>query len=603
MGNNGIAVYDNGYYNTGVRPTLEDIGVGGTDPFGNPLSEVGFCEQALQQGVACTIVNQNQNGPVANASVANLVNGRAGEGIGPAPLRPACPAGTPSSTATCDRINVLGAFKTPGLRNVELTGPYMHNGGMATLQQVVEFYDRGGDFAQQNMDNLDPNILPLHLTAEQRDDLVQFLVALTDERVRWQRAPFDHPELCFPNGDFGDQSAVAPDPVLAGAGRDQVLCSPAAGAAGAALPLQPFFTPGPFVAPTPTPAGAIVSAPTPATSAPTPATGALTPLPTMVPTPHPTSAQAPLPTSTPVAVATDQAASSAAAASHRTGSGSASPRAKVSGSPAPVVSAAEAAAAQESQTIDVIPRAASQTAAPPVVSAAEAAAPLASQTIDPTTPLTSQMASSPPPVTPTPLATPAPISDPAAAADDASAVSVGPAAPTPSMVSASIDPAVGGVVMTIDGAVSVTVPAGATSDTLVVSLGADQGVSNLRLGGRLYLLNAQDSLGDNVTSFDQPLIVTQRRSAAAVAPGDLRARLSALLDADSGAFQSMPTTVHPDGSLTMSVDRLAPIVAETAAPADPSASAETPVDVPIPSNPTDDASLAAVEASRTGDRP
>src|SRR5205807_6154452 len=117
------------------------------------------------------------------------------------------PLNLPLSAA--DPAGAQGAFKTPGLRNVELTGPYMHNGGMATLQQVVEFYDRGGDFAQQNMDNLDPNILPLHLTAEQRDDLVQFLVALTDERVRWQRAPFDHPELCFPNGDFGDQSAVA----------------------------------------------------------------------------------------------------------------------------------------------------------------------------------------------------------------------------------------------------------------------------------------------------------------------------------------------------------------------------------------------------------
>src|SRR2546422_8026734 len=43
-----------------------------------------------------------------------------------------------------------GAFKAPGLRNVELTGPYMHNGGMATLEQVVDFYSRGGDFAKED---------------------------------------------------------------------------------------------------------------------------------------------------------------------------------------------------------------------------------------------------------------------------------------------------------------------------------------------------------------------------------------------------------------------------------------------------------------------
>jgi hypothetical protein len=44
------------------------------------------------------------------------------------------------------RAAVNGAFKTPGLRNVELTGPYMHNGSMATLEQVVQFYNRGGNF-------------------------------------------------------------------------------------------------------------------------------------------------------------------------------------------------------------------------------------------------------------------------------------------------------------------------------------------------------------------------------------------------------------------------------------------------------------------------
>lgn len=57
------------------------------------------------------------------------------------------------------------------MRNVELTAPYFHNGGQATLRQVVEFYNRGGDFADVNQANLDPNIQPLFLTDDQKDDL------------------------------------------------------------------------------------------------------------------------------------------------------------------------------------------------------------------------------------------------------------------------------------------------------------------------------------------------------------------------------------------------------------------------------------------------
>src|SRR5437879_2712755 len=53
------------------------------------------------------------------------------------------PLNLPLSAA--DPSGAQGAFKTPGLRNVELTGPYMHNGGMATLELVVDFYRRGGD--------------------------------------------------------------------------------------------------------------------------------------------------------------------------------------------------------------------------------------------------------------------------------------------------------------------------------------------------------------------------------------------------------------------------------------------------------------------------
>jgi cytochrome c peroxidase len=90
-----------------------------------------------------------------------------------------------------------GRFKVPTLRNTELSGPYFHNGGYATLRQVVEFYNRGGDFPG---DEVDSQVRPLGLSDTQLDSLVAFLVSLTDDRVRYERAPFDHPELPLPDG-------------------------------------------------------------------------------------------------------------------------------------------------------------------------------------------------------------------------------------------------------------------------------------------------------------------------------------------------------------------------------------------------------------------
>jgi len=71
----------------------------------------------------------------------------------------------------------LGAFKTPGLRDVALTAPYMHDGSEPTLESVVEFYDRGGEPNPY----LDGGIVPLKLTAEEKADLVAFMNALTSE--------------------------------------------------------------------------------------------------------------------------------------------------------------------------------------------------------------------------------------------------------------------------------------------------------------------------------------------------------------------------------------------------------------------------------------
>jgi cytochrome c peroxidase len=90
--------------------------------------------------------------------------------------------------------NNLGEFRTPSLRNVGLRGPYFHDGHFATLEEVVEFYNRGGDF---NAPNIDHNLIrPLGLSPQQKSDLVAFLRgALTDPRVAAGTAPFDRPTL------------------------------------------------------------------------------------------------------------------------------------------------------------------------------------------------------------------------------------------------------------------------------------------------------------------------------------------------------------------------------------------------------------------------
>jgi cytochrome c peroxidase len=73
----------------------------------------------------------------------------------------------------------LWRFKTPSLRNVALTGPYMHDGSFTSLEQVVRFYDKGGHPSP----GLDPAIVPLGLTDAERAALVAFLESLTGDNV------------------------------------------------------------------------------------------------------------------------------------------------------------------------------------------------------------------------------------------------------------------------------------------------------------------------------------------------------------------------------------------------------------------------------------
>lgn len=68
-----------------------------------------------------------------------------------------------------------GAFKTPTLRNIAQTAPYMHNGSLKTLEEVVTFYNKGGG----KNPRLDPAMTPLGLTQQEQKDLVAFLITLT----------------------------------------------------------------------------------------------------------------------------------------------------------------------------------------------------------------------------------------------------------------------------------------------------------------------------------------------------------------------------------------------------------------------------------------
>ena len=177
---------ETGYFYIGVRPIAEDIGLGALDGLGKPLSSTFPAD------------------------------------------------GSPGSAR--------GRIKTPGLRNIEFTGPYFHDGGQATLDQVMQFYNRGGDFAPNASNG--PNIRTLELSAQDQADVVAFMKALTDDRVRFERAPFDHPELCIPNGhpNSGAATSVEPNgnPLFGRSAADRWAGIPAVGRNGGTVPLQTF---------------------------------------------------------------------------------------------------------------------------------------------------------------------------------------------------------------------------------------------------------------------------------------------------------------------------------------------------------------------------
>ncbi len=228
MGDAGTALYDRGYYNIGVTPTSEDAGLGGTDPYGNPLS-------FSRQWVAGTL-----NG-IANGAPDPF-------NVDPCQFDVPFDAGNCASvpTGTTPRDAVDGAFKTPILRNVGVNPPYMHDGSLATLKQVVQFYNRGGNRVPMGAgdttgsaaaaSNLDADIVNLNLTDAEMNSIVNFMTSLTDQRVACHQAPFDHPALPL---TMGNQN-VASSSISAQA-KDVLATLPAVGSTGLPGIRKPCF--------------------------------------------------------------------------------------------------------------------------------------------------------------------------------------------------------------------------------------------------------------------------------------------------------------------------------------------------------------------------
>lgn len=229
MGNGKFALYDNGFYNISVTPTAEDVGRGGRGPEDKPLAssrQFLFADQGINGPINFPIVGA----PIMNLQVGECVE--LDETVIPAKCVKqelvAVDAATEQEQVVCIDVNmdgkcgveddiqllraaVDGAFKTPGIRNQELQGPYMHNGGFKTLVEVVQFYDRGGNFCRLNFPDLDPDIEFIGLSEEEEEALVAFMIACTDERVRKEMAPFDRPELRIPDGHPGDHIITTAD--------------------------------------------------------------------------------------------------------------------------------------------------------------------------------------------------------------------------------------------------------------------------------------------------------------------------------------------------------------------------------------------------------
>ncbi len=81
----------------------------------------------------------------------------------------------------------IGKFKVPGLRNIAVTAPYMHDGSMKTLREVIDYYDNPGKILPNGLNRDSVLLEPLGLSEQEKQDLEAFLHALTDDRFKKSR--------------------------------------------------------------------------------------------------------------------------------------------------------------------------------------------------------------------------------------------------------------------------------------------------------------------------------------------------------------------------------------------------------------------------------
>jgi cytochrome c peroxidase len=248
-----IGTRDLGFANIGLRPAFVDVGLGGTDPYGNPLA---FGRQYRQ--FALTGNRSVVSDPFLLLAIDNNALVR---------------NGAVNNTA---KLESDGSTKIPSIRNSALTAPYFSYGGYASLRQVMKFYNRGGNRRQLTADSIALERMPgstclggdntgtgpdgdhffpvqdadcnTNVTGLMRplglldcdangvvtcdvatDDLsavVRFMESLTDRRVQCDQAPFDHPELSLPHGHTAAEGA------LPGTAAEQRFLLPAVGATG-----------------------------------------------------------------------------------------------------------------------------------------------------------------------------------------------------------------------------------------------------------------------------------------------------------------------------------------------------------------------------------
>ena len=258
MGDGSKAAYDTGFYNIGVRPTADDLSI--FNRVNNvPFSFGMLAQEILRGNPAVAPVNQlllsgNLKLPTSSTNLAPLDfaitvacapggRGRARGVVNGPGCRP---------LHANEHIAIRGSFKVPGLRNLKFTGPYMHNGSLKSIREVIDFYNVGGHFNMAfNPDNcktnnnncrigqvdFDAEITPGRILPEEINDVIAFFEALTDSRVARDKAPFDHPQLCLPNGHNPDGSTILVDlPAVGTAGHSSDILTFEQTLAGASGP-------------------------------------------------------------------------------------------------------------------------------------------------------------------------------------------------------------------------------------------------------------------------------------------------------------------------------------------------------------------------------